>query len=746
MQEIHGNLSKTSLPQILHNIYIEPDPYAVLDISRGQTLRHFFFKNGLLIAATSNVLNEVIGRLLVAEKVITQTEYELSLEKVVKEKQRHGEVLISMGLITSTELNKFLADQFKRRLWKAMGLPDGEFNCRHIETVSPSMTQEPAHPAFLILEGISHGFYPAQRLENDLQPLLNTSFKAATYTGRYQLSDFDLNMQEKRFLKAFDGQKTLAQNIGSSNLLHHRAQALAMTFIITGMVRLPKVVSEAAAETDISKKTTGEPIAAQQIQTVSVVESTEQLPSFEVEMSMTEPVETQPPVTELSAAQPADTQPPVLGLSEIQPAQKPVVAVQTTPSTPNALFNAERLFLQAKAALNSNDYPSALELFKQISNLNPQEAEYKTYLAWTLYNQNRAEAFKAGDTLREVLAKNPDLPDAWHFLGNIYLASGFPEAAEKAFRMAMSLNIRLLNTLCILKLQEYKKTARLPEDTPARQRYMEYYGFLEDPFNEIPDSRYFFTHTGAAAVLDNILDAVKKQTGHIFAQGAPGSGKTFTAFELLRRLSDEKIMAAFLLNSIPEKRLLLKAIDTEFRCYTAGSLKDDLLSLTMAVEQNHLHGGHAIIIVDNANELPDECLLLLGELMRHKYLQVILFGLPALTGRLYGPALRELNSKLTMRLTISQIAVTETQQYLEKRVNTAPKYVLSGANNVNAFFNESAAGRLHSLSGGTLKLLTRLAARTLNIAATLGKTSIDNDVLQAVSADFKGNPISEANR
>ena len=705
MQETRGNLSETGLPDILHKIYIEPDPFGVLDIARGQTLRHFFFKNGMLIAATSNVLNEVLGRLLVAEKVITQTEYELSLEKVISEKRRHGEVLISMGLLSDADLNNFLVSQFKRRLWKAMGLPDGEFAYRKIESVSPSMEQEPTHPAFLILEGLSHGFYPAQRLTNDLQPLLNASYLAATYTGRYQVADFDLNMQEKRFLKSFNGQTPLVQAINSSSLLHHRAQSLALTFIITGMIRLAKTEGATTQDAEISQK---QPVA---------IES---------------PVLDQAP--QPTPSQEAPAQPPATFNEPPQPAQ--------ALAGPNALFNAERLFLQAKPTLDKKDYPAAIELFKEISALNPKEAEYKAYLSWAQYNKDLNEALKAVDSLREILSISPDTPDAWHFLGNIYLASGFPEAAEKAFRMALSLNIRLLDTLSILKLQEYKKTARAPEDTPARHRYMEYYGFLEDPFAELPEARYFFSYAGATSVLDSITDTVKKQTGHILVQGAPGTGKTFTAFELIRRLSDEKIMAALLLNSIPEKRLLLKAINTEFKCYTAGSLKDDLLNLTMAVEQNHLQGGHAIIIVDRAHELTDDCLLLLGEFMRHKYLQIIFFGLPTLTGRLYGPIFRELSSKLTVRLTIPAIAVTETPAYLEKRLNSVPKYVLSGANNVNAKFDENVAIRLHAMSGGTLKLLTRLAARSLTIAAAMGKTYIDKDVIQAVNADLTGNPLN----
>jgi len=695
LQETRGNLSQTSLPELLHRIYVEPDPYGVLDIARGQTMRHFFFTNGQLVAASSNVLNEVIGRLLVAEKVITQSDYELSLEKVVNEKRRHGEVLISMGLITERELNEFLASQFKRRFWKVMGLPDGAFAYRKVAAVSPGIEQAPAHPALLILDGLSNGFYPAQRLDAEIKPLLNTAYKAAVYTGRYQPADFGLNLQEIRFLKMFDGKKTLAQVMDSSALLHHRAESLAMAFIITGMIRTAKAVEEGA----------GGPVP--------------------------EPENAAVKVEAAPVAAPLEP-----GVAIEPPAQPPSQPVPQT--APAALFNAERLFQQARAALDGRDYPAAVELFKEISALNPLEAEYKAYLAWTVYCKNLADASKAGDELRELLTANPEIPEAWRFLGNIYLASGFPEAAEKAFRAALSRNPRLLDTLSIVKLQEFQRSSRPLVDASIRSRYMEYYGFLEDPLAEIPDARYFVNHSGISPVIDAALAAIKRRAGHILVQGSPGSGKTSAAFELIRRLNGEKIMVAFLLDAYGDKRPLLKAIDAEYRCTTTGSLKDDLLSLTMAIEQNHLKGGGALIVIDRANELSDDCLMLVGELMRHQHLQIVLFGLPVLAARLKTPAFREPNSKLTVHQTIAPISASETRAYIAARLAAVPKYVLAGANAATDAFDEKTALRIHAMSGGTLRLLNRLCARALGVAATMAKSAIDEDVMRAVSEGLKG--------
>ena len=48
------------------------------------------------------------------EGIISQKQYESSLEIVLKEKKRHGEVLISLGLLTEEKLNMFLTLQLKR--------------------------------------------------------------------------------------------------------------------------------------------------------------------------------------------------------------------------------------------------------------------------------------------------------------------------------------------------------------------------------------------------------------------------------------------------------------------------------------------------------------------------------------------------------------------------------------------------------------------------------------------------------
>ncbi|MBI5453242.1 MAG: AAA family ATPase, partial [Deltaproteobacteria bacterium] len=244
MKENQGNLAKVGLPQLLHLIYMKGDRAAALDIVREPVKKRFFFKDGVPAGASSNILNEVLGRLLMQEGIISQKDYETSLEAVLKEKKKHGEVLISMGLLTAEQLDSFLVLQLKRRLWRIFGWNEGTYRYTKIESVPQAISHPSLHPASLILEGVSLGFYPAPRLKADIKDLIDKPFSAAADPGKYSLDSFNLNLQEKRFLSSFDGARNLKEVVESSDLLRHRALSLALSFIITGLIKGPRALPE----------------------------------------------------------------------------------------------------------------------------------------------------------------------------------------------------------------------------------------------------------------------------------------------------------------------------------------------------------------------------------------------------------------------------------------------------------------------------------------------------------------------
>ena len=255
MKEKQGMLAKVGLPGLLHLIYVRKDESAVLDVIKEPIKKRFFFRQGIPVAASSNILNEVLGRLLMQEGVITQQQYETSLETVLKEKKRHGEVLISMGLLTAEALEDFLALQLKRRLFRLFDWDEGSY--RYIKTDLPgNIPSRPLHPAALILEGISLGFFPVAKIRAGLDGWLGKKAALALEGSDYRLEDFRLNLQEKRFAESIDGTRTLAEVLDGSDLLRHRAESIALSLAMTellkdehGAVTFSDVLLEEAKET-----------------------------------------------------------------------------------------------------------------------------------------------------------------------------------------------------------------------------------------------------------------------------------------------------------------------------------------------------------------------------------------------------------------------------------------------------------------------------------------------------------------
>src|SRR3989339_790078 len=119
MQEKWGKLNDIGFPRLLHNIFAARDAAGVLDIEDRNIKKRFFFKTGVPVYGISNVLSEVLGRLMIKKGIIAQEVYEKSLEIMLHEKKRQGEVLLANGHITSHQLNDALNIQARERLFSS---------------------------------------------------------------------------------------------------------------------------------------------------------------------------------------------------------------------------------------------------------------------------------------------------------------------------------------------------------------------------------------------------------------------------------------------------------------------------------------------------------------------------------------------------------------------------------------------------------------------------------------------------
>jgi type II secretory pathway predicted ATPase ExeA len=643
LKEKQGNLAEIGLPRLLHEIYKEADPTSFLDIVREPVKKRFFFKNGMPVYATSNVLGEVLGRLLMAENIISQKDYENSLEIVLKEKRRHGEVLTSMGLITTGELENFLALQLKRRIWRIFDWKEGAFEYKLVDTLPGGINPMPLHPAELILDGISLGFYPLPQIKEDMQGHLDDKAVQAIDHSVYRLTDFGLNLQETRFFKSFDGKKSLREILEGSDLLRQRALSLALSFLIT------------------------------------------------------ETIDTEPSGT---ATAKESAQPELSGMAPES-------------SGMDSRLSAELLFMKAKTAIRENDYSGAAAMLREITELNPVEGEYWAWLGWAIFRSDPGRAAEAEGIIKDSIDLNNELDIAWYFLAMVSLAEKKMEAARTAFETAVLKNPWMLSAVAELKCLEINRSLQDAGGLPERG-YMKIHRFESDPFSPGPLNCLFTPTTNQNEALEFLERTIKKKAGPLLLEGAEGLGKTAIGIELLKRLSNKKILAAMILEPPGRELDLIKSINEELGATAeSGLIKELLLSLGMRVSQNKTQGGHTIIIIDRAERLTDGCLKLVQYLARLKTLQLVLIAGEELKDRLALPNFKELNEKLIARFNLNPFSEEESRTLVDSRLALAAE----GGDNKTFSFSPDESRELYIKSSGVASSILEEAALYLEKAA-----------------------------
>jgi tetratricopeptide (TPR) repeat protein len=132
-------------------------------------------------------------------------------------------------------------------------------------------------------------------------------------------------------------------------------------------------------------------------------------------------------------------------------------AAQNLPS----LLEAENLFLKGEVFLKKGDYAKAIEAFSLAAKGNPEEPQYRAYLAWTRFEDPRArkeaivrETLKA---LEGVLKERPKFVRGHYWVGQLWKFLNESPKAEQAFREAAQVDPSFIEATRELRLIEMRK-------------------------------------------------------------------------------------------------------------------------------------------------------------------------------------------------------------------------------------------------------------------------------------------------
>ncbi|MEO1335904.1 MAG: response regulator, partial [Myxococcota bacterium] len=200
---LDGSLESIPFARILGGIFSERLTGA-LRLRKASVKKLIYFENGIPVFVKSNLLHECLGRVMVAERMITQEACDRSLTRKQHEPhKRQGELLVEMGSISPHNLEFALELQMQAKLFDVFSWMEGryQFNANvrfEGEPVALSMG-----PALLLYEGASRSM-STDRIRRDLSVagewMLVPSSEASL---RYQA--LQLEPRADRFLDCIDG-------------------------------------------------------------------------------------------------------------------------------------------------------------------------------------------------------------------------------------------------------------------------------------------------------------------------------------------------------------------------------------------------------------------------------------------------------------------------------------------------------------------------------------------------------------
>lgn len=255
------------------------------------------------------------------------------------------------------------------------------------------------------------------------------------------------------------------------------------------------------------------------------------------------------------------------------------------------------------------------------------------------------------------------------------------------------------------------------------------FNLSEEPFRLTPDPFYFYPSRTHSDVLASLNYAIEQKEGFSLVVGEPGTGKTTLLRVFVNAWKDKAEIALIMTPRLSPAEFLAAVLD-DLKVKPKSKNKNDMIKAFRDVLVKHSSANKPVmIIVDEAQDMPEETLeelRLLSNLETdtEKLLQIILVGQPDVKKRLQSDALRQLDQRISIRVSLKPLTAPETVDYINLRLIRAGKG--------NLIFDDRAKAALHRTSGGTPRLINLLASRSIMAAYLQGNDIVDRmNVLQA---------------
>ena len=260
--------------------------------------------------------------------------------------------------------------------------------------------------------------------------------------------------------------------------------------------------------------------------------------------------------------------------------------------------------------------------------------------------------------------------------------------------------------------------------------YQAHFGFTQLPFHLTPNVSLFQPLSPHLEAIEMVLAGLSMNEGIMHISGEVGTGKTLVCRILMRYLPND-VDLVYLPTPALSAQELRQCVANELAVVSHSVLPTQTISeLQMALIERRMIGRRVLVLVDEAQALPDEALealRLLGNLEteQEKLLHIVLLGQPELAQRLATPQLRQLEQRVTFWAELRSLTEAEALSFISHRLQN------SGAE--HRLFSIRQCRFIWRASKGIPRLINQLCHKSLLVTcARRGSRVSDRDLMIAI--------------